>query len=98
MTAYEKTFAGLARLTQGMRVLDLGCGIGGPARTIAAAVGCSIVGITNSAWHVERGTALTEEAGLGDLVTLVEGDFLVRRCRRPIPHSPWGYAMIMVTG
>lgn len=79
MTAYEKTFAGLARLTKGMRVLDLGCGIGGPARTIAAAIGCSIMGITNNAWHVERGTALTKEAEMGHLVTLVDGDFLVRR-------------------
>jgi 2-polyprenyl-3-methyl-5-hydroxy-6-metoxy-1,4-benzoquinol methylase len=78
MTAYEKTFAELARLEKGMRVLDLGCGIGGPARTIAAAVGCNIVGITNSAWHVERGTALTKEAGLDKLVSLVHGDFLVR--------------------
>ena len=77
MTAYEKTFAGLARLEKGMRVLDLGCGIGGPARTIASAVGCTIVGITNSAWHVERGTALTKESGLENLVSLVHGDFLV---------------------
>ncbi|KAK3300787.1 S-adenosyl-L-methionine-dependent methyltransferase [Chaetomium fimeti] len=88
MIAYEKTFAGLARLTKDMRVLDLGCGIGGPARTIAAAVGCSIVGITSNAWHVERGSALTEEAGLGHLVTLVEGDFL----KLPFPDESFDAA------
>lgn len=60
-----------------MRVLDLGCGVGGPARTLAKNIGCNIVGITNSAWHVARGTTLTKEAGLEDLVTIVHGDFQV---------------------
>ncbi|KAK4044438.1 S-adenosyl-L-methionine-dependent methyltransferase [Parachaetomium inaequale] len=88
MTAYEKTFAGLARLEKGMRVLDLGRGIGGPARTIASAVGCNILGITNSAWHVERGTALTKEAGLDKLVSLVHGDFL----KLPFPDESFDAA------
>lgn len=77
MTAYEKTYAKMARLKKGMRVLDLGCGIGGPARTIASTVGCKVVGITNNEWHVERGTALTKKAGLEDMVEFVHGDFLV---------------------
>ncbi|KAL2176052.1 S-adenosyl-L-methionine-dependent methyltransferase [Thermothelomyces heterothallicus CBS 202.75] len=42
MAAYEKTFSGLARLKKDMRVLDLGCGMGGPARTIASTIGCRI--------------------------------------------------------
>jgi cyclopropane fatty-acyl-phospholipid synthase-like methyltransferase len=77
MTAYEKLFAELAGLKKGMRVLDLGCGIGGPARTITSTIGCKIVGISNNAWHVERGTALTKQAGLEGRVSLVQGDFLV---------------------
>ena len=89
MTAYEKTFAELARLKKGMRVLDLGCGIGGPARTIAATVGCNIVGITNSAWHVERGTVLTEQAGMEKLVTFVHGDFCVRTSQNSVARSGW---------
>ncbi|KAK4180900.1 S-adenosyl-L-methionine-dependent methyltransferase, partial [Triangularia setosa] len=77
MTAYEHEFARIARLKPGMKVLDLGCGIGGPARTITKEVGCNITGITNSAWHAERGTQLTEEAGLEGKVTLIEGNFVV---------------------
>ncbi|KAK4150268.1 S-adenosyl-L-methionine-dependent methyltransferase [Chaetomidium leptoderma] len=88
MTAYEKTFAELARLKKDMRALDLGCGIGGPARTIASTVGCEIVGITNSAWHVERGNALTKKAGLDHLVTLVHGDFL----KLPFPDESFDAA------
>jgi len=87
MTAYEKTFAKIARLKEGMTVLDLGCGIGGPARTIASTIGCSIVGITNNAWHVERGTALNKQAELDHMVTLVEGDFLV--CIFIYPPLSW---------
>ncbi|KAK4132716.1 S-adenosyl-L-methionine-dependent methyltransferase [Trichocladium antarcticum] len=68
--AYEREYGHIARLRKGMRVLDLGCGVGGPARTIAREIGCTIVGITNSAWHVARGTALTKEAGLDHLITL----------------------------
>lgn len=71
-----------------MRVLDLGCGVGGPARTIAREIGCTIVGITNSAWHVARGTALTKEAGLDHLITLVHGDFQARMPSSPLLNSP----------
>ncbi|KAK3310710.1 S-adenosyl-L-methionine-dependent methyltransferase [Chaetomium strumarium] len=88
MTAYEKLFAELAGLKKGMRVLDLGCGIGGPARTIASTVGCQIVGITNNAWHVERGTALTRQAGLDGMVSLVQGDFL----KLPFPDESFDAA------
>lgn len=77
MTAYEKEFARIAGLQKGMTVLDLGCGIGGPARTFARTVGCRIVGITNNAWHIERGEALTREAGLEKLVSFVKGDYMV---------------------
>jgi cyclopropane fatty-acyl-phospholipid synthase-like methyltransferase len=77
MTAYEKLLAGEARLEKGMRVLDLGCGRGGPARTIASLVGCNIVGITNSEWHAARGTTLNKKAGLDHLITAVHGDYLV---------------------
>ncbi|KAJ4296157.1 Delta(24)-sterol C-methyltransferase [Collariella sp. IMI 366227] len=88
MIQYEKTFAEIARLDKGMLVLDLGCGIGGPARTIASAVGCNIVGITNSAWHVERGTALTQNAGLSHLISFVQGDFL----KLPFPDESFDAA------
>ncbi|VBB74096.1 Putative SAM-dependent methyltransferases [Podospora comata] len=76
MTAYEHEFARIARLKPGMKVLDLGCGIGGPARTITKAIGCKIIGITNNAWHVERGTQLSKQAGLEGKVTIVQGNFV----------------------
>lgn len=87
MTAYEKDFARIAGLERGMKVLDLGCGIGGPARTYAKLVGCHIVGITNNGWHIERGRALTREAGLENLVSFVQGDYNVCIPRFPLSES-----------
>ena len=77
MTKYEQDFAEIAGLKKGMKVLDMGCGIGGPARNLARHIGCEIVGIANNAWLVERGEALTKKAKLDHLVGHVMGDFMV---------------------
>lgn len=74
---YELDLANAIGLKKGMKVLDVGCGIGEPARTMAREIGCEVVGISINAWHVERGQELTREAGLEDLVTHVQGDYLV---------------------
>jgi 2-polyprenyl-3-methyl-5-hydroxy-6-metoxy-1,4-benzoquinol methylase len=36
---------GALRLSSGMRVLDVGSGVGGPSRYVAATYGCDVVGI-----------------------------------------------------
>lgn len=59
-----------------MKVLDVGCGVGGPAREIARFIGCEIVGITINARQVARAVELTAEAGLSDKVTFIQGDYL----------------------
>jgi len=52
-------------LRDGMRVLDLGCGIGGPARLLAGRFGCMVVGVDLSAEYVAAAAALTGRCGLG---------------------------------
>ena len=63
-------------LRPGMRVLDVGCGVGGPAREIARLAGVNIVGVNNNAFQVERARRYTESAGLQDQVSFVKGDFM----------------------
>ena len=66
--------ARLAELKQGMTVLDLGCGIGGPARTIAAEFGCRVTGIDLVDEYIRTAEMLTGMVGLGDKVTFRKGD------------------------
>jgi len=63
--------AGVAR--PGARVLDVGCGLGGPARVLAAETGCDVVGVDLTPEFVRAGTALTAAVGLADRVRLLEG-------------------------
>jgi SAM-dependent methyltransferase len=58
------------------RVLDLGCGIGGPARYLAATFGCRVTGVDLSPAFIDAAIYLTERCGLSDLVTFQVGDAL----------------------
>ena len=59
-----------------MRVLDVGCGVGGPAREIARFTDADIVGLNNNAFQVARATKYTKKAGVEKQVTFVKGDFM----------------------
>jgi sterol 24-C-methyltransferase len=63
-------------LKAGMRVLDVGCGVGGPAREIARFADVTIVGLNNNEFQVNRARRYTAKAGLSDQVTFVKGDFM----------------------
>jgi len=63
-------------LKPGMNVLDVGCGIGGPARAIARFSGCNIVGVNNNEYQIERARKQTKAAFLDSQVTFVKGDFM----------------------
>ena len=60
--------AELVDLTPEMAVLDIGCGIGGPARYFAKAFGCRVTGIDLTEEYVDVATMLTERCGLSDQV------------------------------
>jgi sarcosine/dimethylglycine N-methyltransferase len=71
--AVERLLPGL-RLTPGMTVLDVGSGFGGPARQVARATGCTVVGVDITPAYVEAAQALTHTAGLSDQVRLFCSD------------------------
>ncbi len=60
--------AELVKLDPEMAVLDIGCGIGGPARYFAKAFGCRVTGIDLTEEYVNVAAMLTERCGLGDRV------------------------------
>jgi ubiquinone/menaquinone biosynthesis C-methylase UbiE len=56
-------------LPRGARVLDVGCGIGGPSRCLAAARGWRIDGIDLTPEYVHVAEQLSRRVGLGDAVS-----------------------------
>ncbi|KAJ7915658.1 delta-sterol C-methyltransferase [Mycena leptocephala] len=63
-------------LRPGMRVLDVGCGVGGPARAIAHFADVEVVGLNNNEFQIQRARRYAKRAGLSDKVTFVVGDFM----------------------
>ena len=55
--------AKLAGVTAGMSVLDVGSGVGGPARFLAATFGCQVTGVDLSEAFVDASRYLTERTG-----------------------------------
>jgi SAM-dependent methyltransferase len=66
----DATAALLAKLDfkTGLNVLDIGCGIGGPARTIALRTGATVTGIDLTPDFIAAAKALSRMAGMGDKV------------------------------
>src|SRR5215813_9604904 len=63
-------------ITDESRVLDVGCGIGGPARYLARSYGCRVDGIDLTPELIETGRVLTERCKLADRVVLQVGNAL----------------------
>ncbi|SEO87978.1 SAM-dependent methyltransferase [Actinacidiphila rubida] len=61
--AIERLIPHLA-LTAGTTALDVGSGLGGPARQIARTTGCNVVGVDITPAYVDAAQALTDAAGL----------------------------------
>lgn len=58
------------------KVLDIGSGLGGPARYFASQFGCRVTGIDLTQSYVDAATYLTERTGLADKVNFDCGDAL----------------------
>jgi MPBQ/MSBQ methyltransferase len=60
----------------GQTIIDVGGGIGGPARTLATLYGCSVTVVDLTESFCEAGERLTKLVGLSDLVTFRHGNAL----------------------
>jgi sarcosine/dimethylglycine N-methyltransferase len=66
----------LAEITADTFVLDIGSGVGGPARYLAATYGCQVTGIDLSEPFVDAARYLTERTGQSELVSFQAGSAL----------------------
>jgi ubiquinone/menaquinone biosynthesis C-methylase UbiE len=72
----SRRLAQQAGLQQGWQVLDIGCGIGGPCRMLAAEFGCTVTGIDITPEYIRTATKLSALAGLSGKTTFVYGSAL----------------------
>ena len=73
LDAHTDLVCKLAEIRPGMRVLDVGCGIGEPARRIASRIDCEIVGLNISREQVRQGRERIARAGLAAQVDIRHG-------------------------
>jgi sarcosine/dimethylglycine N-methyltransferase len=69
-------------------LLDIGCGIGGPARWIAAKYGCRVTGLDLTAEFCEAARKLISLCGLSDRVQVLHGSAL----SLPLPDNSFDHA------
>jgi len=72
-------------LKPGMKVLDVGCGVGGPMRAIARFSGASVVGVNNNDYQIKRGGKHNEKAHLAHLCSFMKADFM----KLPVPDKTY---------
>ncbi|KAF2500221.1 hypothetical protein BU16DRAFT_614008 [Lophium mytilinum] len=73
---HEHYLAHVMGLRDNMRVLDVGCGVGGPAREMVKFSGCNVIGLNNNDYQIERATQYAAKEGLSDKLKFTKGDFM----------------------
>ena len=80
--------AGRVSLKPGTTVLDVGGGLGGPARTLAAEFGCLVTVLDLTEDYLSAGEMLTAAVGLQDRVRFEHGDAL------DLPYGPESFDVV----
>ncbi|KAA8494835.1 Cycloartenol-C-24-methyltransferase [Porphyridium purpureum] len=76
MRRHEYYLALRLGLKPGDHVVDLGCGVGGPAMNIARFANCRVTGVTLNQYQVDRAQKIAERRNCADLCHVIRGDFM----------------------
>jgi len=80
---HEHFLALKLHLEPGMKVLDVGCGVGGPMIEIARFSGASVTGLNNNDYQLGKARNNVQKAGLEKLCDFIKADFM----SIPIPDN-----------
>jgi len=73
---HEHFLAMKMKMEKDHKILDVGCGVGGPARQIARFSEAHVTGLNNNAYQIKRATARTVQEDLVGRVDFVKGNFM----------------------
>ena len=90
----SEEFLDQLQLEERSLVLDVGCGLGGPARFVASRFGCLVSGIDLTQEYVDTGNVLSNWVGLDKKVILQQGSALAL----PFPDGQFDAAYMMHVG
>ena len=75
-TRHQRLMIAKLELREGMRVVDIGCGIGGPMRRVVRDAGVRVVGVNSNEIQMDKAKSLNAEAGLGHMVDYLACSFM----------------------
>ena len=73
---HEHYLAMKMKMEKDHKILDVGCGVGGPAREIARFSEAHVTGLNNNAYQIKRANARTVQEDLVGRVDFVKGNFM----------------------
>ena len=73
---HQRLMIGKLKLRNGMKVLDVGCGVGGPMRQVARESGVRVVCLNNNEHQLEQARRKNIEAGLDHMAEYVRCNFM----------------------
>ena len=65
---HQRLMIAKLELLEGMTVIDIGCGIGGPMRRVVREAGVRVVGVNNNEIQLKKAKSLNTDAGIAHMV------------------------------
>ena len=75
-TRHQRLMIDKLDLREGMDVIDVGCGLGGPMRRVVGEGGVRVLGVNNNELQLEKAKALNAEAGIDGMVDYLAHSFM----------------------
>ncbi len=73
---HQRMFIKKLRLQEGMRIVDIGCGVGGPMRRVASESGANVTCLNNNKHQLEEARQKNLRAGLDHKAEYIECNFM----------------------
>ena len=73
---HQRLMISKLQLSEGMEVIDVGCGIGGPMRRVVAEAGVKVLGVNSSEYQLGKAKSMNAAAGIDDEVEFLACSFM----------------------